>query len=78
MSSARSASAFYREEVALTRIRSPGLNICHVSPLSPLLTAILDHLGLSATVYTSLAASSTQCPQEIRETTVQCSLPGVG
>ncbi|MGB5042507.1 MAG: IS1634 family transposase [Nitrospira sp.] len=50
--------AFYREEVALTRIRSPGLNICHVSPLSPLLTAILGHLGLSATVYTNLARTS--------------------
>ena len=52
--------AFYREEVTLTRIRGPGHQIAHVTPLPPLLSAILRHLGLSDSTYTDLARAPAQ------------------
>jgi len=56
----RLLGAFYRAEVTLTRIRSPNQDIYHVTPLPPLLSAILRHLGLSDATYTNLATAPAQ------------------
>jgi len=57
--------AFYREEVTLTRIRGPGHDITHVTPLSPLLSAILRHLGLPDSIYTNLARALRGCVKRV-------------
>jgi transposase len=50
------------QEITLTRIELPQQTICHVTPLSPVHLRILEILGFSAEVYTSLEAISVKPP----------------
>jgi transposase len=56
----RLLGAFYRAEITLTRIRGPAIELYHVTPLPPLLSDILRHLGLSDTLYADLAKAPAQ------------------
>jgi transposase len=56
----RLLGAFYREQVTLIHIRGPGHASSHVTPLSPLLSAILRHLGLSDAIFSELGRASAQ------------------
>jgi transposase len=56
----RLLKTFYRAEVTLTRIRGPNQDLYHLTPLPPLLSSILRHLGLSDATYTDLTKSPAQ------------------
>lgn len=50
------------QEIPLTRIELPQQTICHVTPLNPVHLRILEILGFSAEVYTSLETISAKPP----------------
>ena len=50
----RLLKAFHRHQITVTRIRGPGQEIDHITPLPPLLSQILQHLGFSDRLYTDL------------------------
>jgi transposase len=54
----RLLKAFARAQLTLTRITAGDDQLWHLTPLSPLLVAILTYLGLSETLYTCLAHDS--------------------
>ena len=54
----RLLQAVHRSQITLTRVRGPGISQWHVTPLSPLVSNILHHLGLSHDIYTNLATSA--------------------
>ena len=54
----RLLKAFTRAQLTLTRITAGDDQLWHLTPLSPLLVAILTYVGLSETLYTCLALDS--------------------